>query len=175
MVYFTLWAQLRLYSRMFFWLQAAKPLPTIYFRSNMCNQIQDVEIYNIAQNLQPDLVDEACLYSCFKAHGEVLSVKIARDQNGHSRGFGFVQYKTEDCAEQARKQLNKTCFVGQRLSVTKFRPSKVSHSASAGASLICSSYTSVLFTQHERETSFVSAITSDCCRILSICHKTLYL
>ena len=58
------------------------------------------------------------LYDTFSNLGNILSCKIEYDEKGHSRGFGYVHYETEEAAETANKQVNgkmlmeKIVFVG---------------------------------------------------------------
>lgn len=42
-------------------------------------------------NLDPD-VDDQLLYNTFSAFGQVLSAKVMLDQDGNSKGFGFVNF-----------------------------------------------------------------------------------
>ncbi|XP_058074861.1 polyadenylate-binding protein 2-like isoform X2 [Magnolia sinica] len=50
--------------------------------------------------------DEAGLYEIFSTFGLVLSIKVATDNSGQSKGYGFVQFSMEEDAQNAIKQLN---------------------------------------------------------------------
>ena len=54
-------------------------------------------------------VDEAMLLECFRAFGNVLSVKVAREDEGsagRSRGFGFVSYDDFAASDAAIESMN---------------------------------------------------------------------
>jgi len=53
-----------------------------------------------------DKLDEEALKNMFEAHGSVKSVAIMKDQNGTSKGFGFVAYESHEEAQKAVEALN---------------------------------------------------------------------
>ncbi|GMM42014.1 hypothetical protein FOG50_03890 [Hanseniaspora uvarum] len=57
------------------------------------------------KHLSPD-VDDAGFYAIFKTFGEILSSKIQYDSEGKSKGFGFVQYKDKQSAENVISAMN---------------------------------------------------------------------
>ncbi|KAH8116922.1 polyadenylate binding protein [Phellopilus nigrolimitatus] len=67
-------------------------------------------------------IDHKALHDTFAAFGNVLSCKVATDENGRSRGFGFVHYETAEAAETAIKAVNgmllndKKVYVGHYIS-----------------------------------------------------------
>ena len=68
------------------------------------------------------------LHDTFAAFGTVLSCKVATDETGRSKGYGFVHYETAEAADAAIKAVNgmllndKKVYVGHHISrkVTKF-------------------------------------------------------
>ena len=52
----------------------------------------------------------------------MLSCKVATDENGNSKGYGFVHYETSEAAENAIRSVNgmllndKKVFVGHHIS-----------------------------------------------------------
>lgn len=73
------------------------------------------------------------LHDTFAAFGNVLSCKVATDEHGRSRGYGFVHYETAEAAETAIKAVNgmllndKKVYVGHYISrkVSVLKPSYV--------------------------------------------------
>lgn len=54
--------------------------------------------------------DEAKIHDLFAPFGEILSVHIARDEVGKSRGFGFVNLANHEVASKAVAELNNKTF-----------------------------------------------------------------
>jgi len=63
-------------------------------------------------------IDNKALYDTFSTFGNILSCKVATDENANSKGYGFIHYDTQEAADKAcqlvsGKLLNgKKCFVG---------------------------------------------------------------
>jgi len=58
----------------------------------------NVYVKNFSQD--PEFTDEQ-LATLFSQYGAVHNACVMRDQNGHSKGFGFVCFKEAGSAEQA--------------------------------------------------------------------------
>ncbi|XP_042007943.1 polyadenylate-binding protein 8-like [Salvia splendens] len=51
-------------------------------------------------------IDNKALHDTFSSFGNILSCKIATDPHGQSKGYGFVQFDTEEAAQSAIDKLN---------------------------------------------------------------------
>ncbi|KAI3785466.1 hypothetical protein L1987_44584 [Smallanthus sonchifolius] len=51
-------------------------------------------------------IDNKALHDTFTSFGNILSCKIATDSTGQSKGYGFVQFDTEEAAQNAIGKLN---------------------------------------------------------------------
>ncbi|GAA0140001.1 RNA metabolism protein [Lithospermum erythrorhizon] len=51
-------------------------------------------------------IDNKALHDTFSSFGNILSCKIATDPNGQSKGYGFVQFDSEESAQSAIDKLN---------------------------------------------------------------------
>lgn len=60
---------------------------------------------------------EEGLRNAFSSYGEIVSVKIIQ-----GKGFGFVEYRSADEAEAAKKALNNTQLDGRSIKVSDARP-----------------------------------------------------
>lgn len=57
------------------------------------------------KNLDPD-IDSNGLFTHFRQFGMIVSARVMRNENGESRGFGFVSYQTPDQANAAMHAMN---------------------------------------------------------------------
>lgn len=63
------------------------------------------------------------LQDVFAAHGKVVSAKVIMDrESGRSKGFGFVEFETEEEAQAAMKALHDSELGGRRILVNEARP-----------------------------------------------------
>lgn len=66
-------------------------------------------------------IDNKALHDTFAAFGNILSCKVAQDELGNSKGYGFVHYETAEAANSAIKSVNgmllneKKVFVGHHI------------------------------------------------------------
>jgi cold-inducible RNA-binding protein len=68
-------------------------------------------------------VTDSDLSKMFEAHGEVESAQIIMDRDtGRSKGFGFVEMKTDQQAQAAIAALNGQDSGGRSLTVNEARP-----------------------------------------------------
>lgn len=68
------------------------------------------------KNLPKDMKDKD-LKLLVEKYGDVLSVKIARDDFGVNKGFGFASFKRNEDAERALRRLNGIVLNGKKLEV----------------------------------------------------------
>src|SRR5271154_1640363 len=66
-------------------------------------------------------IDNKALHDTFTQFGNILSCKVAQDEFGNSKGYGFVHYETAEAANSAIKSVNgmllneKKVFVGHHI------------------------------------------------------------
>lgn len=65
-------------------------------------------------------IDNKALYDTFSTFGNILSCKIMTDENGQSKGYGFVHFETNEAAEQAIKHVNNMLLNDKKVFVGKF-------------------------------------------------------
>ena len=75
-------------------------------------------------NLSYNITDEDLKIN-FSEAGEVVSASIIKDKfSGQSRGFGFVEMKTEEGAAEAIKKFNGGTLDGKAITVNEARPKR---------------------------------------------------
>lgn len=63
------------------------------------------------------------LRELFAAHGTVASATVVKDrETGRSKGFGFVEYESDDEGKAAEKALNGSDLGGRAITVNEARP-----------------------------------------------------
>lgn len=75
------------------------------------------------KNLHP-AIDNKALHETFSTFGDVLSCKVALDENGNSKGFGFVHFKEESDARDAIEAVNGMLMNGLEVYVAMHVPKK---------------------------------------------------
>lgn len=66
-------------------------------------------------------IDERSLLETMAQFGKVISVKISSDERGVSRGYGFVQFGSEQEASEAINKLNGMTLEGQTIKVAPYK------------------------------------------------------
>ena len=67
-------------------------------------------------------IDNKALHDTFSVFGNILSCKVVTDENGESKGYGFVHFETQEAADLAIEKVNgmllndKKVYVGRHIS-----------------------------------------------------------
>lgn len=69
-------------------------------------------------------IDNKIMYDTFSTFGNILSCKVAQDEQGNSKGFGFVHFENEEAANNAIAKVNGMLLNGKKVYVGKFIPRK---------------------------------------------------
>lgn len=69
-------------------------------------------------------IDNKIMYDTFSTFGNILSCKVATDEEGNSRGYGFVHFESEEAANQAIAKVNGMLLNDKKVYVGKFVPKK---------------------------------------------------
>lgn len=77
----------------------------------------NIYIKNLAKN-----ITQKELYDTFETFGTILSSKIAVDEKGNSKGFGYVHFETEESAARAIEEVNGMSIFDQQVYVGYFIP-----------------------------------------------------
>lgn len=71
---------------------------------------------NISWNAEKEQLEEL-----FSQHGDVENVILIRDEEGRSKGFGFVEFASDEDAQSAKDALNGFSFMERDLFVNDAR------------------------------------------------------
>ena len=69
-------------------------------------------------------IDNKDMYDTFSTFGTILSCKVATDETGNSKGYGFVHFETEEAATKAIDKVNGMLLSEKKLFVGRFIPRK---------------------------------------------------
>ncbi|KAJ0182548.1 hypothetical protein K1T71_001917 [Dendrolimus kikuchii] len=69
-------------------------------------------------------IDNKAMYDTFSAFGNILSCKVAQDETGASKGYGFVHFETEEAANKSIDKVNGMLLNGKKVYVGRFIPRK---------------------------------------------------
>jgi len=79
-------------------------------------------------------LDEAALTEYFSKVGEVASCRIMREgPGGRSRGFGFVEFTSEEDSKKAIQELNGSVWEGRSIKVSEDRSNRSGSSSSSSS------------------------------------------
>lgn len=67
-------------------------------------------------------IDTKSFYDTFSMFGSILSCKIATDEEGNSKGYGFIHFETEEAAQKAIDKVNGMLLDNKVVYVGKFQP-----------------------------------------------------
>lgn len=68
-------------------------------------------------------IDNKAIYDTFSTFGNILSCKVAMDEDGvNSKGYGFVHFETDESALQAIEKVNGMLLNGKKVFVGRFQP-----------------------------------------------------
>lgn len=68
------------------------------------------------------VIDNKSIFDTFSLFGNILSCKVAVDDEGNSKGYGFVHFETEESALKAIAKVNGMLLNGKKVFVGKFQP-----------------------------------------------------
>jgi len=76
------------------------------------------------KNLDPKITHKE-LYDTFSQFGSILSCKVAMNESGESKGYGFVHFESQKSAEQACAMVNDMQLVSKKVFVGPFIARKI--------------------------------------------------
>jgi len=69
-------------------------------------------------------IDHKSLFDTFAQFGQIVSCKIELDEHNESKGYGYIQYLTQESADKATDKVNAKMLNGKKVYVGAFIPRK---------------------------------------------------
>ena len=104
-------------------ITGGKPIRICKYESKGSNKQTNIKQSLLVKNIDINMTQKE-FYNEFLKYGDIVSGKIEYDENGISKGFGYIYYYTEESAEEAKKNLNGKCFFGKPLEIVNLIPGK---------------------------------------------------
>jgi len=89
-------------------------------------QILGERLYPMIERMHAALAGKitGMLLEIENSFGNILSCKVATDEKGNSKGYGFVHFETEEAANTSIDKVNGMLLNGKKVYVGKFIPRK---------------------------------------------------
>ena len=100
-----------------------KPIRICKYEGKGPNRQTNIKQSLLIKNIDINMTQKE-FYQMFLEYGDIVSGKIEYDENGISKGFGYIYYYTEESAEEAKKNLNGKSFFGKPLEIVNLIPGK---------------------------------------------------
>ena len=99
-----------------------KPIRICKYEGRGSSKEKKINQSLLVKNIDSNITQKQ-FYKIFLEYGDVESAKIEYDENGNSKGYGYIYYSNEKEAEEAKKNLNGKEFNGKPLNIVNLVPS----------------------------------------------------
>ena len=104
-----------------------KPIRICKYEGKGSNKQTNIKQSLLIKNIDINMTQKE-FYNIFLEYGDIVSGKIEYDENGVSKGYGYIYYYTEESAEEAKKNLNGKSFWGKNIEIVNLIPTKKNRS-----------------------------------------------
>ena len=104
-----------------------KPIRICKYEGKGGNRQTNIKQSLLVKNIDINMTQKE-FYNIFLEYGDIVSGKIEYGENGISKGFGYINYYTEESAEEAKKNLNGKSFFGKNIEIVNLIPMKKNRS-----------------------------------------------
>jgi len=108
-------------------MKEGKPVRICKYEAKGANKQTNIKQSLLVKNIDSQMSQKE-FYQKFLEYGDIVSGKIEYDQNGVSKGFGYIYYYDEESAEKAKKNMNGKLCYGKPLEIVNLIPGKRSKS-----------------------------------------------
>ena len=100
-----------------------KPIRICKYEGKSINKQKNIKQSLLVKNIDINMTQKE-FYKIFLEYGDIVSGKIEYDENGISKGFGYIYYYNEESAEEAKKNLNGKSYFGKKIEIVNLIPGK---------------------------------------------------
>ena len=100
-----------------------KPIRICKYEGKDINKQKNIKQSLLVKNIDINMTQKE-FYKIFLEYGDIVSGKIEYDENGISKGFGYIYYYSEESAEEAKKSLNGKSYYGKNIEIVNLIPGK---------------------------------------------------
>ena len=104
-------------------MKEGKPVRICKYEGKGQNRQTNIKQSLLVKNIDNQMTQKE-FYKIFLEYGDIVSGKIEYDENGESKGFGYIYYYTEESAENAKKNLNGKYYYSKPLEIVNLIPGK---------------------------------------------------
>ena len=104
-------------------MKEGKPVRICKYEGKGQNKQTNIKQSLLVKNIDNQMSQKE-FYKIFLEYGDIVSGKIEYDENGESKGFGYIYYYTEESAENAKKNLNGKFYYSKALEIVNLIPGK---------------------------------------------------
>ena len=104
-------------------MKEGKPVRICKYEGKGQNRQTNIKQSLLIKNIDNQMTQKE-FYKIFLEYGDIVSGKIEYDENGESKGFGYIYYYTEESAENAKKNLNGKFYYSKPLEIVNLIPGK---------------------------------------------------
>ena len=95
-------------------MKEGKPVRICKYEAKGANKQTNIKQSLLVKNIDSQMSQKE-FYQKFLEYGDIVSGKIEYDQNGVSKGFGYIYYYDEESAEKAKKNKRKRKRINNNL------------------------------------------------------------
>ena len=104
-------------------MKEGKPVRICKYEAKGANKQTNIKQSLLVKNIDSQMSQKE-FYQKFLECGDIVSGKIEYDENGVSKGFGYIYYYNEESAEKAKLNLNGKYFYGKAIEIVNLIPGK---------------------------------------------------
>ena len=104
-------------------IKEGKPVRICKYEGKVHNRQNNIKQSLLVKNIDVQMSQKE-FYEKFLVYGDIVSGKLEYDENGISKGFGYIYYYKEESAEEAKKNINGKKFYDKSLEIVNLIPGK---------------------------------------------------